>query len=391
MMVEILRSIGIPEPMMYWFLPVTSLVVMAVIAVVAYCICHKVLAVGVRRVVSQTKASWDDELFNDRLLAAVSHLLPPIALTVVAPWFLETYPDLLYPIEKALSVYTVMMSVHLVNVFLTSLYGIYQHKEELKSHPLKGLLQTLKLITICIGVIIIISLLINKNPVIILSGLGASAAILMLVFKDTIMGLVSGIQLSANDMVRPGDWIAAPKYGVNGTVKEITLTTVKVQNWDMTIVTVPPYSLISDSFQNWRGMQESGGRRVKRSLNFDMNTVRFCTEEEIKKLKASGWIEECEAATDGRYVNLHLFRQYVVRYLSKHPGVNQGMLSMVRQLQPTPEGLPVELYFFTATTAWVKYESIQAEVFDHLLAVVHEFGLKVFQTPAGTDLHNLKS
>lgn len=389
-MIEILRLIGIPESMMCWALPCTSLIVMGLLAIAAYYICHKILSAGVKRVVAQTKITWDDELFNDRLLVAVSHIVPPVLMTIVAPWFLEAYPDVLFPVNKVLLVYIVVMSVHLVNVFLTSLYNIYQHKEALKSHPLKGLLQTMKLITISVGVIIVISLLIDKNPIIILSGLGASAAILMLVFKDTIMGLVSGVQLSANDMVRPGDWIAAPKYGVDGTVKEITLTTVKVQNWDMTIVTVPPYSLISDSFQNWRGMQECGGRRVKRSINIDMNTVRFFSRQEVEELQGKGLIEKCGPATDGRCVNLHLFRQYVEHFLATHPRVNHEMLMMVRQLQPTPEGLPIELYFFTATTAWVKYEEIQSEVFDHLLAVVREFGLKVFQSPAGTDIHQLK-
>jgi miniconductance mechanosensitive channel len=219
----------------------------------------------------------------------------------------------------------------------------------------------------------------------ILTGLGASAAILMLVFKDTIMGLVAGVQLSANNMLRPGDWITMPKYGADGTVIEVTLTTVKVQNWDNTITTIPPYALVSDSFQNWRGMRESGGRRIKRSLNIDMTTVHFCTPQQLKNFEKRGWLEGFER-TGKEEVNLHVFRHYLERYLRHHPRVNTSLTLMVRQLQPTPQGLPIELYFFSANKDWIPYERLQAEVFDHVLAVLPQFGLKVFQSPTGTDI-----
>jgi miniconductance mechanosensitive channel len=253
---------------------------------------------------------------------------------------------------------------------------------------MKGFYQMMKLIVICVGTIIIISTLIDKDPVKILTGLGASAAILTLVFKDTIMGLVAGVQLTANDMLRPGDWITMPKYGADGSVLEVTLTTVKVQNWDKTISTIPPYALVNDSFQNWRGMRESGGRRVKRSINIDMHTVRFCTAEELAYFKQQPWMEGFEE-TGKEEVNLYIFRHYVMYYLTHHPKVNQDMIMLVRQLQPTAQGMPIELYFFSANTAWVKYEALQAEVFDHVLAVVHQFGLKVFQSPSGLDLQSL--
>ena len=242
---------------------------------------------------------------------------------------------------------------------------------------------------VCIGVIIIISELISKDPIAILTGLGAGTAILMLVFQDTIKGLVAGIQLTANDMVRPGDWISMPKYGADGDVMEVSLTTVKVRNWDKTITTVPPYALVNDSFQNWRGMFDIGGRRVKRSIHIDMNTVRFCTEEELAHFKQQPWMEGFEE-TGKEEVNLYLFRHYLDYYLRHHPKVNQDMIMLVRQLQPTEHGMPIELYFFSANTAWVKYEALQAEVFDHVLAVVHRFGLKVFQSPSGLDLQELK-
>ena len=262
---------------------------------------------------------------------------------------------------------------------------ILKSQELLKNHPLKGVYQMLKLIVICIGVIIIISTLIDKDPMNILTGLGASAAILMLVFKDTIMGLVAGVQLSANNMLRPGDWITMPKYGADGTVIEVTLTTVKVQNWDNTITTIPPYALVSDSFQNWRGMRESGGRRIKRSLNIDMTTVHFCTPQQLKNFEKRGWLEGFER-TGKEEVNLHVFRHYLERYLRHHPRVNTSLTLMVRQLQPTPQGLPIELYFFSANKDWIPYERLQAEVFDHVLAVLPQFGLKVFQSPTGTDI-----
>ena len=246
----------------------------------------------------------------------------------------------------------------------------------------------LKIVAICVGLIIIVSILINKNPLIILSGLGASAAVLMLIFKDTIVGLVAGVQLSVNDMLKQGDWIQAPKHGVNGVVEDVSLTTVKVRNWDMTIVTVPPYSLVSESFQNWRGMQNSGGRRVMRSVNIDLNSVRFVTDEEMTKYMQQEWCKNFVAPVK-KVVNLHLFRHYIEQYLSTHPDVNKNMLKMVRQLQSSNHGVPIELYFFTDTVEWVKYENIQAEIFDHIIAVAHDFDLRIFQSPSGLDINSL--
>ena len=210
----------------------------------------------------------------------------------------------------------------------------------------------------------------------------------MLVFQDTIKGLVAGIQLMANDMLRPGDWITMPKYGADGDVLEVTLTTVKVQNWDKTITTVPPYALVNDSFQNWRGMFDIGGRRVKRSINIDMNTVRFCTAEEMAKFREQPWMQGFKE-TGKEEVNLYIFRHYVEQYLLNHPEVSKDLIMTVRQLQPTPQGLPIELYFFSADTRWLKYEHLQAEVFDHVIAVLNTFGLKVFQSPTGSDLQGL--
>lgn len=373
-------------------LVVQRVVVIMGILLIAYVldlICRKVVMPGVRKVTAKTQSTWDDYLLSDEVMTNVCHLIPPIVVYVLIPFAFPYEPNFLSLVLKICTIYITVVVMKLICAFLTSLYTISSEHEKLKNHSLKGFYQMLKLIVVCIGVIIIISELISKDPIAILTGLGAGTAILMLVFQDTIKGLVAGIQLTANDMVRPGDWISMPKYGADGDVMEVSLTTVKVRNWDKTITTVPPYALVNDSFQNWRGMFDIGGRRVKRSIHIDMNTVRFCTEEELAHFKQQPWMEGFEE-TGKEEVNLYLFRHYLDYYLRHHPKVNQDMIMLVRQLQPTEHGMPIELYFFSANTAWVKYEALQAEVFDHVLATVHWFGLKVFQSPTGLDLQGLK-
>lgn len=373
-------------------LVVQRIVVIIGILLIAYLldmICRKVVMPGVRKVTAKTQSTWDDYLLSDEVMTNVCHLIPPIVVFALIPFAFPNEPNFLSLILKICTIYITVVVMKLICAFLTSLYTISSEHEKLKNHSMKGFYQMLKLIVICIGTIIIISELISKDPIAILTGLGAGTAILMLVFQDTIKGLVAGIQLTANDMVRPGDWISMPKYGADGDVMEVSLTTVKVRNWDKTITTVPPYALVNDSFQNWRGMFDIGGRRVKRSIHIDMNTVRFCTEEELAHFKQQPWMEGFEE-TGKEEVNLYLFRHYLDYYLRHHPKVNQDMIMLVRQLQPTEHGMPIELYFFSANTAWVKYEALQAEVFDHVLATVHRFGLKVFQSPTGLDLQGLK-
>ena len=383
-----LQQLGVAEGSL---LVVQRIVVIMGILLIAYLldmICRKVVMPGVRKVTAKTQSTWDDYLLSDEVMTNVCHLIPPIVVFALIPFAFPNEPNFLSLILKICTIYITVVVMKLICAFLTSLYTISSEHEKLKNHSMKGFYQMLKLIVVCIGVIIIISELISKDPIAILTGLGAGTAILMLVFQDTIKGLVAGIQLTANDMVRPGDWISMPKYGADGDVMEVSLTTVKVRNWDKTITTVPPYALVNDSFQNWRGMFDIGGRRVKRSIHIDMNTVRFCTEEELAHFKQQPWMEGFEE-TGKEEVNLYLFRHYLDYYLRHHPKVNQDMIMLVRQLQPTEHGMPIELYFFSANTAWVKYESLQAEVFDHVLAVVHRFGLKVFQSPTGLDLQSL--
>lgn len=382
---SLLQQIGVQQDSLGTTQRVVIIVGILLIAYLSDLFCRKVIVPTIKKLTAKTQATWDDYLFNDAVLNNLCHLIPPIILYALLPFAFPNEPILLAFILKLCWVYITAISMKLICSFLTSLYTISSEHEKLKNHPLKGVYQMMKLVVIGIGTIIIISALIDRDPVAILTGLGASAAILMLVFKDTIMGLVAGVQLAANNMLRPGDWITMPKYGADGTVIEVTLTTVKVQNWDNTITTIPPYVLVSDSFQNWRGMRESGGRRIKRSLNIDMTTVHFCTPQQMGMFEERGWMEGFER-TGKEEVNLHIFRHYLERYLRHNPRVNTGLTLMVRQLQPTPQGLPIELYFFSANKDWVPYERLQAEVFDHVLAILPEFGLKVFQSPTGADV-----
>ncbi|VDR36570.1 Miniconductance mechanosensitive channel [Alistipes sp. cv1] len=381
------------------------------IAFVSDFVCRQLLLRVVKRIVARTKATWDDILFEDRVLRRLCHIVPPVLIYFLLPLAFPLESGMVAFVLKLLLIYVIAVVLRFVNAFLKALHDVADQKEELQGKPLKGLMQTGQVIAFFVCIILIISILIDKSPARLLAGLGASAAILMLVFKDSIMGLVSGIQLTANDMLHVGDWISMSKYGVNGRVTEVTLNTVKVRNWDNTIVTVPPYLLISDSFQNWRPMQDSGGRRVMRSVNIDMNSVRFCTPEMLDRFRKirllKDYIDETERLiaesneqagvendpepVNGLHqTNLGVFRAYLERYLRSLAGINQEMMLMVRQLQPTEKGLPVELYFFSKVTEWTVYEKVQADVFDHVLAVIPEFGLRVFQNPAGSDVRDLK-
>ncbi len=379
-----LQQWGIGSTRMEWVYWLVTIAGVALIVFIADVLCRRVLIPIVNKVTRRTRSTWDETLFNDDLLRDVSRLVPPILIAVLMPLaFSHGHPtlDLLLKVNL---IYLIAIIAKLLCTFLSALYDLSSHQDRLKNHPLKGVYQMLKIVVICVALIIVVSILIDKNPSYILTALGASAAVLMLVFKDSIMGLVAGVQLSANDMLRPGDWITMPKYGADGDVMEVTLTTVKVQNWDKTITTIPPYALVSDSFQNWRGMKESGGRRVKRSIYIDMRSISFCSEEQMAEFERRGWLDGIERE-DKFVVNLHVFRNYLEEYLQHHPRVNSGMTIMVRQLQPTAQGLPLELYFFSDGTEWVPYEHLQSEIFEHVFAVMPTFGLRVFQSPMGID------
>ncbi|WP_294477170.1 mechanosensitive ion channel family protein [uncultured Bacteroides sp.] len=406
-----LLSMGVNEA---WADKIDNLVILLFIIAVAFLanvICRKIILRVVAKLVRQTKATWDDIVFNDKVMANVSRMVAPILIYIAIPMAFPEHADsaVLDFLRRLCLIYIIAVFLRFVSALFTAIYQVYSAREQYKDKPLKGLLQTAQVILFFIGAIIIISILINKSPAVLLTGLGASAAVLMLVFKDSIMGFVSGIQLSANNMLKVGDWITMPKYGADGTVIEVSLNTVKVRNFDNTITTIPPYLLVSDSFQNWHGMEMSGGRRVKRSINIDMSSVRFCTPEMLAKYRKiqllKDYVDKTEKVIEDynkehgidnsilvngrRQTNLGVFRAYLTNYLNNLPTVNHNLTCMVRQLQPTETGIPLELYFFSANKSWVPYEGIQADVFDHVLAIISEFDLCVFQSPSGADFRRI--
>lgn len=407
-----LERLGMSPKWADWLDQYVAFVLVLILAWVSRWLCRMLLFKGVTRLIKKSRATWDDILFNEEVLRCFSNLVAPFILTNLIPLaFAKLTSGLLLFVVHLCDIYLLLTLLQLLNALMKALYAVYSQKEHLRNRPLKGLLQTGQVVLWFVGIILIIAILFNKQPLSLLAGLSASAAILMLVFKDSIMGVVSGVQLSANDMLKVGDWIAVPKCGADGTVIEVTLNTVKVQNWDKTIVTIPPYMLVSDSFQNWRGMSESGGRRIKRSINIDMTSVRFCTPEMLEKYRkiqllkkyidqteqvvneynAENKIDNTILVNGRRQTNLGVFRAYLTAYLKSMPRVNQNMTLMVRQLQPTDRGIPMELYFFSANTDWGATEDLQSDVFDHLLAIIPEFGLRVFQSPTGADLQDLAS
>lgn len=351
-------------------------------------ICRRVVIPLVAKVVSKTKATWDDYLFNPRVLRSISHLVPAMVVYVVIPYvFIGTglWLDILLRISQ---IWLIIVGIRFFTALISSVYELSTQHEDLRDRPLKGVYQMLKIIVICVGVIGVVSVLVNRSPLALFTALGAAATVLMLIFKDTIIGLVAGVQLSANDMLRPGDWIKIPKQGIDGMVTEVNLTTVKVLNWDNSVTTVPPYTLVSDSFENWRVMQESGGRRVKRSVNIDMQSIRFCTPEELSAYADEEWFAPLK--DEKEVVNLRVFRAYFTDCLRRNPRINAELTLMIRQLQPGPQGLPLELYFFSADRSWIPYEMLQAEVLEVCLAVLPRFGLYVFQSPTGLDLERTR-
>ena len=370
------------------------LVAILLLAVAADYVCRYFINSVVHRIVKSTKAEWDDLLFDRKLLNKLALTVPAVMIYFLVPLAFPEQPKVLSWILKFCIVYIIAVVLRFFNSFLNILLELTTRKESLKDRPVKGLFQTLQVLLFFIGTILIISVVIDKSPWSLFAGLGASAAILMLVFKDTIMGFVSGIQLSANDMLRPGDWITVPKHGANGRVIEVTLNTVKVRNFDNTIVTVPPYALVSDSFQNWRGMEESGGRRIKRAIHIDMNSVRFCTPEMLERFYRIEGVREYVESRENisgyyRLTNIGLFRAYLNRYIRTLPECNEDLMILVRYLEAADKGMPVEIYFFTVDKEWVLYETLQADVLDHIMAILPEFDLRVFQSPTGADFRFL--
>jgi len=365
-------------------------------------ISKKVLLRMLGAYISRSKNKWDDVLLKNKVFERITGIVPAIIIHESA----ELFPAVEEWIKRFAFSYIVIAVLLALFKILDSIDDIYRQHAISKARPIKGYLQVVKIFFSVAAAIIIVSALMDRSPLLLLSGLGAATAVLMLIFQNSILGLVASIQLATNDMLQIGDWIEMPSHGIDGDVIEITLHTVKVQNWDKTIVTIPPHLLISESFKNWKGMQESGGRRIKRCIYIDMTSIRFCDEEMLSRLKKIQYLKEYieersaeiekynrekgidpSSMVNGRHMtNIGTFRVYVQKYLENHPRINHSMTTMVRQLQPCEHGLPVEVYTFTNTTRWVEYENIQSDIFDHILAVVPEFGLKIYQSPAGSDI-----
>ncbi len=385
------------------------LAALLLLGLVSYYITRDIVYKIVKRLAAKSKTSFDDFLIARKFFRRLCYLVPAFLIQKLAPVVISDFSGLVMFIDKFLSLYMVFVVLISVDAFINALHDLYLTTPVSKDKPIKGFLQIVKIIVYAVGVIVIIGILFNKKPLALLGGLGALSAVLLLVFKDSLLGFVAGIQLTANNMVKIGDWITMPKYDVDGTVREITLTTVKIENFDKTISYLPAYTLVSDSVRNWRGMEESGGRRIARAIHIDMNSVRFCTPEMLDDFSRIQYISDYIKTTEaeiGRYnmeygvdntilvngrrqTNLGVFRAYLFNYLKNNPRVAQHMTVMVRHLAPTEKGLPIQLYCFANTTAWEDYERIQADLFDHLLAVVPFFGLKVFQNPTGADFRGM--
>jgi miniconductance mechanosensitive channel len=356
-------------------------------------------------------APVDKVLANNQVISRLANVVPALVLSVGIAFVPGLPPTLVTIVQNVANAFIVLTLALAVNAAFNIANTLYQRRPDAHLRPIKGYIQVIKIVVLLVAAILIVAVLIDRSPLILLSGIGALAAVLLLVFQDTLLSLVASVQISSNDMVRVGDWIEMPQLNADGDVIDIALHTVKVQNWDKTITTIPTKRLISDSFINWRGMEESGGRRIKRSLYLDQNSIRFLDDDTCRKLSRfsllDGYLRDkaneleawnarlteqhLEAINARRITNIGTFRAYVERYLRHHPGVHQGMTLMVRQLAPTAEGLPLQIYCFTNTTGWVAYEGIQSDIFDHLLAIMPEFGLRVFQNPSGIDLQALRT
>jgi miniconductance mechanosensitive channel len=404
---NLLNQVGLGDnPQAY----ITSvLLIIALTSLVIHWILHRVIFNFVRASTKSSQQVWVRAFYERKLFTRLALTLQGVIIYMQARLWLDTNSGELQLIEVISHLWILLFGMLSVFSLLDTLEDINAASESGRRVPLRGLFQGVKLIGVIVVLIFAIALLIGKSPLILFSGLGAMTAILLLVFKDPLLGLVAGIQLSANQMLSLGDWLEMPKYGADGDVIDINLTTVKIRNWDKTITTVPTYALISDSFKNWRGMSESGGRRIKRAIHIDATCVRFLTEDDLTKLRKaqllSDYIEnkiaeideynrtnhiDISSPTNGRRLtNLGIFRAYLTAYLKANKSINHEMTHMVRQLSPGAEGIPVEIYAFSNNTQWTVYENIQSDIFDHVFAVLPEFGLRVYQSPTGYDMQQI--
>ncbi|MCG6870779.1 MAG: mechanosensitive ion channel family protein [Gammaproteobacteria bacterium] len=387
-----------------WLPAAAGIGVLVLLALLVQVLAKRVLLAGVQLVVERTRATWDDMLVDHKVFVYLARILPAMVIAIgigLIPGLADRAVRLVHNVVTA---YVVVMLMLALNAALSTANQFYETLPVSRSRPLKGFVQLLQIAVYVLGTVLVIAALLDRSPALLLTGFGAMTAILMLVFKDTILSLVASVQISGQDLVQVGDWIEMPQFGADGDVVDVQLHTVKVQNWDKTITTIPTHRLISDSFKNWRGMSESGGRRIKRAIHIDTSTIRFLSPEEEERFadfellqaymreklreirEQNAGVEGDAGASARRLTNVGTFRAYAFNYLKHSPHIHRGMTLLVRQLSPGAEGLPIEIYCFTNTTEWKLYEDIQADIFDHFLAIIPSFGLKVFQLPSGSDV-----
>ena len=409
---NLLQQIGLGSQLSHIVVVLVIALLVLLLAYGADYVTKNILITSITRLVRRSKAKWDDALVNRKVLHRLAHLAPALIIYFAINIGLEEFPELKSILFTGVQIYIIIIILVTLDALLSALHDMYLETPLARERPIKGYIQVTKIIIHLVGGILILSNLIGKSPTAILASLGALAAVLILVFRDTILGFVSSIQLSANKMVKPGDWISIPSRNADGIVLEITVHTVKVRNWDKTISTIPTYALINESFQNWKGMEESKGRRIARSINIDIKSIQFCTSEmldkfnkfrlirdyihdkqkEIDEFNRVQGITDDDTVSRRRLTNIGVFRKYVETYLEKHPKVHPSeppYIIMVRHLQPTERGLPVQIYAFSREYQWKLYEQVQADIFDHILAVVPEFDLRIFQDPSGEDFQSL--
>lgn len=365
--------------------PVTRHILLVLVAILlaalAGLLCRKIIVPLVLKLTAKTEVKWDDVLFNRNVLVSACHIVPAIVIWQLLPLVFFQFPVVKELLTRITAIYIVVMSVKTVLVFISAIKDLEGEQRSNKQQYLYSFIGVLRLLMIFVAAIIVVSIIIDKDPMKLFAGLGATSAILMLVFQDTIKGLVAGIRLTSNDMLHKGDWITVSKAGADGIVEEMTLTTVKIRNFDNTIITVTPQTLVDDSFQNWKGMQKGKGRRVKRTVYFDFRSIHVVDESLRQQLIDKKLVKAEEIQEDS--VNLTLFRYYMEAYLKKRTGVNPTMTLMVRQLESTQWGLPIEFYFFVKNKEWVPYEHILADIMEYVYATAPQFGLRIYQRPAG--------
>ena len=377
---EILIDWGVDPKLANMFDETIIAVLMIGVSIGLDYLCQAIFVGGMKHYTKRAPHQWNTLLMKRRVVHHLIHILPGVLVYFLLPLAFVRGKEILDFSQKICAVYIIAAILFTINGLLLVMLDVYNARDKQKNRPMKGFVQVLQVLLFFIGGIVIIAVLVNKSPMTLFAGLGASAAVLMLVFKDSILGFVAGVQLSANDMLRIGDWIQLPNGVANGTVEEITLNTVKIRNWDETISTVPPYTLVNNSFQNWRGMQESGGRRVNKNIYLDMTTLKFCTPEDLDAIRKNVPLMADYQPAEGEVpTNSQLYRIYIERYLRSLPVVNQDMDLIISQKEPTTYGVPILVYFFSRNKVWREYERIQSDIFDHLLAIVGKFDLKLYQ------------